>query len=95
MNNDNMILSAGSLEALQARFALRVAGRLNDATRELPHDVTERLKAAREQALARARLARRAEAAVADQPVGGTGAAVTLGLLIVLHLHKASQSGLP
>jgi len=79
MNNDNMILSAGSLEALQARFALRVAGRLNDATRELPHDVTERLKAAREQALARARLARRTEAAAADQPVGGTGATATLG----------------
>jgi hypothetical protein len=54
MKNHNT-LSSGGLEALQARFALRVTARLNDAARELPHEVTERLKAAREQALQRAR----------------------------------------
>jgi hypothetical protein len=40
-------------EALEARFGLRVAARLNEANRELPHDISERLRVARQQALAR------------------------------------------
>lgn len=76
MKKQNMLLSASGLEAIQARFGLRVAARLNQASRELPHDVSERLKAAREMALERARLARRAEPAPAVQ---GWGATLTLG----------------
>ena len=76
MKNHNT-LSSGGLEALQARFALRVTAGLNEATRELPHDVTERLKAAREQALERARLARRVETASQVQ-VGGQGPVASL-----------------
>lgn len=45
--------------ALEARLALRLAGSLNAATGSLPPDVNERLRFAREQALARARDARR------------------------------------
>lgn len=71
MNNQNIVLSAGSLEALQTRFALRVAARLDDASRELPHEVTERLKAARERALQRAREVRRAAPAHSAQGMGG------------------------
>lgn len=71
MKNETVNLPSSGLEAVQARFALRVAGHLNDATRELPHDVAERLKAAREMALERARLARRAEAAGSVQLNGG------------------------
>jgi hypothetical protein len=60
--------------ALEARFALRVAARLSDRTDALPHDITERLRSAREQALAKARprlaMARPAIA------VGTSGAAV-------------------
>jgi hypothetical protein len=79
MNNQNIVMFPGNLEALQARFALRVAARLDDASRELPHDVAERLKAAREQALSRAREVRRTESAGAVQPVGGGTLAVSRG----------------
>jgi hypothetical protein len=81
MKNQNTLLSSGGLEALQARFALRVAAHLNEASRELPHDVTERLKAARELSLERARLARRTEAAgqVQVNGVGGGVAALLRG----------------
>lgn len=72
MKKQKMMLSAGGLEAIQARFGLRVAARLNDANRDIPHDVSERLKAAREMALERARLARRTDAASAVHGMGGT-----------------------
>ena len=78
MKNQNIILSPGGVEALQARFGLRVAARLTEASRDVPHDISERLKAAREQALARARLARRMETAGADTVVGA-GPALALG----------------
>lgn len=77
MKTQNLWLTASGLEAIQARFGLRVAARLNEGSRELPHNVSERLKAARELALERARLARRTEAAqAATQNGGGT---LTLG----------------
>jgi len=41
----------------QARFGARVAVHLNRGTRELPHDIGERLRASRERALARRRAA--------------------------------------
>ncbi len=75
MKKQNMLLSPSGLDAIQARFGLRVAARLNDASRELPHDVTERLKAARQLAVERARQVRRTEAAATVQG-GGT---LTLG----------------
>jgi Protein of unknown function (DUF3619) len=46
-------------ELLQARFASRMAALLGEHSAALPHDITERLRVAREQALVRARLARR------------------------------------
>jgi hypothetical protein len=78
MKNQNIVLSSSGLEALQARYALRVAARLNEASRELPHDISERLKAAREQALERARLARRHEATASDVYLAGGGSASLL-----------------
>ena len=75
MKNQNTILTSGGLDAVQARFGLRVASRLNEGTRELPADVTERLRFAREQALERARLVRKAEAAGEVQAVGRGGSA--------------------
>lgn len=66
--------------ALEARFALRIGAQLNAAAEELPHDITERLRFARERALVRqlpepaARPAR-----VAEAPLLQTGSA-TLGL---------------
>lgn len=59
-------LTAAQREALEARFALRVSARLEEGAQAVPHDITERLRVAREQAL---RAAREARAAVAVAPV--------------------------
>jgi len=52
-------------DALQTRFALRVASRLGEQSEKLPHDLSERLRVAREQAVARARQVRLAQPATA------------------------------
>lgn len=66
-----------ALDALQARFALRVTSRLTERSAELAPDVTERLRFAREKALERARALRHAEIAI---PVGeNRGGAAILG----------------
>ena len=54
-------------ETLESRFALRVAARLSEHAAALPHDVSERLRFARETALERARAAGVA-VVVAPQP---------------------------
>ena len=51
-------LNDAQREALQARFALRVTARLDEGSQGLPHDITERLRIAREQAIEAARQAR-------------------------------------
>ena len=50
-------LNDAQREALQARFALRVTARLDEGSQALPHDITERLRIAREQAIEAARQA--------------------------------------
>jgi hypothetical protein len=66
-----------ALDAVQARFALRVTARLTERSQDLGADVTERLRFAREKALERARETRTAEASV---PVAATrGGAAMLG----------------
>ena len=50
MNTNNRQLPP---DTLQNRFGLRVAARLSAGTEGLPHDVGERLRVAREQAVAR------------------------------------------
>jgi hypothetical protein len=64
------------LDALQARFALRVAGCLDERAEALPADVIERLRFAREQALGKARASAPAAAA---QAMGGGTSALTWG----------------
>ena len=76
MKNQNSIISSSGSDALQARFGLRIAARLSELNRELPHDVSERLRFAREKALERARLARRTELATSVQAVGSGAAAL-------------------
>ena len=46
------------VDALQARIGLRLAARLSEQSRGLPSDISERLRVARDQAVARARAAR-------------------------------------
>jgi len=62
-------------QALEARFALRLTARLSDAALEPGHDVAERLRFAREQALARARAARLVAATAPEIMVDGAGTA--------------------
>lgn len=62
---------------IEARLAAQLAGALTLASQELPHDVAERLRIARQQALARAREVRVANP-VAAMAVSRSGA-VTLG----------------
>jgi len=74
----NSLLSAPPREALEARFAHRVIGLLADGTAQVPHEVSERLKVARLQALDRARALRKlsAQPAVVMQ---GHGAMLAFG----------------
>ncbi|MBU6257578.1 MAG: DUF3619 family protein, partial [Burkholderiales bacterium] len=53
--------------AVEPRLAARIAASLSVRADTLPHDVTERLRFGREQALARAQLARRATPQAAGQ----------------------------
>ena len=64
-----------ALDALQARFALRVTARLTERSIEIGPDITERLRFAREKALERARAVRSAETA-APVGVSRSGAAI-------------------
>jgi hypothetical protein len=63
-------------EALESRVALAFAARLRDGSDTLPHDVSERLRFARERAVAAAALQRKAAVAVAAH--GGHGRAAAL-----------------
>jgi hypothetical protein len=60
------------IDALQARFALRLASRLSEQADTLPHDISERLRVAREQAVVRARQLRLAAPAAATQVAQGS-----------------------
>ena len=62
-------------EILQERFALKIAARLSDGCDALPHDISERLRFARMQAVAKRKIAAEHSEAL---PLGG-GPAATLG----------------
>ena len=79
MKNDRIYASPSALEAMQSRFALRVAARLNEQTQELAPDIGERLRFAREQAVERARLAQQASRAESRVGVTAAGAALLGG----------------
>lgn len=60
-------------ETLEARFALRVTAHLNEGHQGLPHDISERLRIAREQAVQASRQTRRGVATeVATTPAIAT-----------------------
>ncbi|MFO1220257.1 MAG: DUF3619 family protein [Burkholderiaceae bacterium] len=65
-------------DALEARVALRIVNRLSATADELPHDITERLRVAREQALDRARALRKLSAAPAALVAAQAGGAAVL-----------------
>jgi hypothetical protein len=63
-------------DGLEARFGVRVASMLGERAQSAPPDITERLRFAREQAVARGQAARRAATAPAAVVVGRGGSAV-------------------
>lgn len=73
---------AQELDARVARFGLKVAASLSEANDTLPHDISERLRVARDQAMLRARSARAAQVQLAPKTVQNTvqmGATLALG----------------
>ncbi len=84
-------------EALEHRFARRVAAALAERAEAVPHDIGERLRVARHHALVRARLARRqARSALAKDTVHLGGAAgVVLGHRRQAHWERMAASLLP
>lgn len=76
--------------AIEARLGARLAGSLTVSVQSVPHDVAERLRFAREQALVRARAARQA-AATAVVGLSGAGAAVLAGLGVPWWQRAASM----
>jgi hypothetical protein len=91
-NPSTSTLPAVQRDALEARFAQRVRARLDEGAQALPHDIGERLRVAREQAIATARDARAAALVTEAAPVtvtvtqagmslaGGPGASTGLPL---------------
>ena len=82
MKNFTTHRSGPDLDTLETRVGVRVAARLSEQAQRTPHDVSERLRFAREQALLKAQQARAASAAAATAaaPVavthGGAAAAI-------------------
>jgi hypothetical protein len=66
------IRPAPQREVLEARVARRITARLSERADELPHDIAERLRVARQQAVDRARQLRKLSAAPAWQVQGGS-----------------------
>lgn len=80
MKSSQFSAPASELDARVTRFGLRVAASLTERSAALPHGVSERLRFAREQALARAAQARKAAsvAATTNTAVVGNGPTVAL-----------------
>ena len=60
------------LDTVEARFGARLAFSLNERAASVPHDISERLRVAREQAVARARPEAARQPAAAPRVVGAT-----------------------
>lgn len=86
MTPHSLHIATVSIEALEARIAGRLASALTASSAALPHDVSERLRVARDQALSRARRSRLAVASAAVSAAGGTA---------VLRGGPAGGSGVP
>jgi hypothetical protein len=82
------------VDALQARFALRLASRLSEHADAVPHDIAERLRVAREQAVQRARQVRLAASVTAAGSMQVSQGSVTLGQPTSWWLRLASVSPL-
>ena len=71
-------MPANDSPAVELRLASRLAGALTVRAQTLPHDVSERLRFAREQALAHARAQQRGVAVASSAAVGVSSAGVAV-----------------
>ncbi len=69
---ENFLHNRPDVQAIEGRYALRVAAALSARTEALPHDVTERLRFAREKALESARQTSRQAATRVVRAGGGS-----------------------
>ncbi|MCE4553284.1 DUF3619 family protein [Pelomonas cellulosilytica] len=90
MKSPTFTAPAADLDARITRFGLRVAAGLTERSAELPHDVSERLRFAREQALARAAQARAAAASATAPARANT---VQMGATLALSGGPRSSEG--
>lgn len=81
-------LTPEQAEALQARFAQRLSARLDEGAQQLPHDIAERLRVARQQAVAAAQ----AQRGLAARPAAAAGL-VTVASPAGLALAGAGGAG--
>jgi hypothetical protein len=97
-----------STSAAEEQFGRRVAARLSAGAEDLPHEISERLRAARTQALARRKVVRVLQAAPAMLPNGSTAAlgggwwtrigaiipliALVAGLVVITSLQEDSRT---
>ena len=92
MKSPNFSAPSAELDARVTRFGLRIAASLNERNNALPHDVSERLRFAREQALVRAAQARAATVVVVSSTAP---AAVQMGSTLALNGGpRGADSGL-
>ena len=68
-----------AVEGAQDRYGLRIAARLSDASAQLPHDISERLRAARMQAVSLALSKRTVSAVRTASSVNASGGAASMG----------------
>jgi hypothetical protein len=71
------VSTAATLEIRQERYALKVASALSDVADNLPHDISERLRVARQQAVAKRKVPAMATASSVVRT--GNSAALSLG----------------
>lgn len=80
------LLPAASVEAIQSRFAFRIAAHLTEHNTALSPDIAERLRFGREQAVARARVAQASQSARVGETTSAGALRKLLGAVWVRRL---------
>lgn len=86
MNHQASFATSQLADGTQARFAMRIAARLSEQSELAPHDVSERLRFAREKAMERSRLTRTEQQAASAVSANGSNNSTAL------RLHPGSSS---
>ena len=93
MKSLNLSASPAELDARVTRFGLRIAASMTESNAALPHDVAERLRFAREQALTRAAQVRAASAAQHAKSPASANVSQVMGSTLALGGGPRGGSG--